>query len=326
MLVVNESECSSAGIFEAAKGIAEKCAIKKICMVIVGPGAKRGAANITDVYADMVIEAEYNQKNNFPETVSTIIEKLVCKYKPTVVAMASNLFNKEVAGRLSAKLDKASLTDCTKVSVDENGDILAERLMYGGRAIAVYLFKEKPAICTLSQSLVENLAMQTGELESKNPDIVEEVFTIGQQVKELIAVEKIQKSVELPNAKRIVGIGRGLNKKEDITMIEQLANQIEAEIGCSRPISEDFKWLPIERQIGLTGENIKAKVYFAVGISGQIQHIVGATDAKIIVAINNNKNAPIFEVADYGIVGDLYEIVPMLTEYLKKKNNIASIS
>ena len=127
---------------------------------------------------------------------------------------------------------------------------------------------------------------------------------------------KAAASVDLTKAKRVIGIGRGIAKQEDIAMIEAFAKAIGAEIGCSRPIAEGEHWMERERYIGVSGTQLKADIYIALGISGQIQHMVGAADCGVILAVNKDKNAPIFKDADAGIVGDLYKIVPELTRAL----------
>lgn len=127
---------------------------------------------------------------------------------------------------------------------------------------------------------------------------------------------KAAASVDLTKAKRVIGIGRGIAKQEDIAMIEAFAKAIGAEIGCSRPIAEGEHWMERERYIGVSGTQLKADLYIALGISGQIQHMVGAADCGVILAVNKDKNAPIFKDADAGIVGDLYKIVPELTRAL----------
>ena len=124
-------------------------------------------------------------------------------------------------------------------------------------------------------------------------------------------------SVNLAAARRVVSVGRGLEKQEDLALIEELARALEAEVGCTRPIAEGVNWMARERYIGVSGAMLKPDLFVAVGVSGQVQHMVGATGAKTIVAINKDKNAPVFKQADYGIVGDLYEVVPQLVESLK---------
>ena len=130
--------------------------------------------------------------------------------------------------------------------------------------------------------------------------------------------DKTPKELRIEEADIIVSVGRGLKKKEDLVLVELLAKALGGVVGCSRAVAADLKWLPEEHWVGLSGHKVKPKLYIAIGISGQVQHIAGIRDAKTIIAINNDPNAPIFKACDYGIVGDLYEVVPKLTEILKK--------
>ena len=122
--------------------------------------------------------------------------------------------------------------------------------------------------------------------------------------------------VELSAARRVVAVGRGLRQREDLSLVEELCRTLGAELGASRPLVEDARWLPVTRQVGLSGHTVKPELYIAVGISGQIQHLVGMRDSRFVVAINIDPKAPIFEAADVGIVGDLYDVVPRLASVL----------
>jgi len=124
-------------------------------------------------------------------------------------------------------------------------------------------------------------------------------------------------SVDITEAKIIVSVGRGFAKKEDIDLARQLAQVLGGEVGCSRPIAEELQWLPEEVYMGISGKKVKPDLYLGIGVSGQVQHITGIRDSKVIFAINRDENAPIFDAADYGIVGDLYSVVPMLIDELK---------
>jgi len=144
-----------------------------------------------------------------------------------------------------------------------------------------------------------------------------------------VSIEGVRKKLEearpkkevadITTADRIVAFGRGIADREDISLMFDLAKAFKAEVGCSRPIAEDLQWLPVQRQVGLTGVTVKPKLYLAVGISGQVQHVAGMRDAEIIVAINNDPSAPIFQIADFGIVGDLYQVVPALISALQMR-------
>jgi electron transfer flavoprotein alpha subunit len=119
--------------------------------------------------------------------------------------------------------------------------------------------------------------------------------------------------VDISTATKLVSVGRGFHKKEDLKLAQDLAAAFKAELSCSRPIAEDDHWLPIDHYVGISGHTVKPDLYLAVGISGQVQHMVGARESKVIVAVNSDEHAPIFESTDYGIVGDLYEVLPLLT-------------
>ena len=133
--------------------------------------------------------------------------------------------------------------------------------------------------------------------------------------------EKKRGTVDLKAAKLIVSAGRGVKKKEDLAMINDLASELGGAVGCSRPLSSDMGWLPEEHHIGLTGISVHPDLYLAVGISGQLQHVAGIKDSKVIAAINNDKSAPMFEASDYGIVGDLYVVVPAIMKELKARHH-----
>ncbi|NSL51904.1 electron transfer flavoprotein subunit alpha/FixB family protein [Bacillus sp. P2(2020)] len=187
-------------------------------------------------------------------------------------------------------------------------------MLYGGVVIGNYKLTNNSIVVTLN----ENSCREIYKNEENNlSTFSEETFETKPLKKKITQTREIEQTVDLKSSRKIVSIGRGINKQEDIGIVEQLANAIGAQLGCSRPIVEDFKWLKPERQVGLTGTIVAPDLYVAIGISGQIQHAVGIKDAKVIVAINNNKNAPIFEIADYGIVGDLYEVVPKLQQALQ---------
>jgi electron transfer flavoprotein alpha subunit len=134
----------------------------------------------------------------------------------------------------------------------------------------------------------------------------------------LETMPKVAKGVRLVDATVIVSFGRGVRKKEDMPLIEQFAQTVGGAVGCSRPVAEDLHWLPVDQYVGLSGQKVSPKLYFACGISGQIQHLTGIRNSRIIVAINNDSKAPIFEYCDYGIVGDLYQLLPALTETVKQ--------
>ncbi len=227
-----------------------------------------------------------------------------------LVIMPSTRNFKEVAARIAARKRIPYLSEVLDVKLE--GGVVASRMIFSGRGIEV-LKTQLPTILTLNLDPYEPLEGQ--------PSSVEELeFDCSPQIKLLERREK-EAEVDLTKAEVIVSVGRGLKKKEDLDIIRELASLLGAEVACTRPISADFKWLPEERHVGMTGVRVKPKVYLALGISGQIQHVVGFRDAETVIAVNIDPEAPISEVSDYMIVGDLYEVVPKLIEEIRRRRS-----
>ncbi|WP_371374258.1 FAD-binding protein [Sporomusa aerivorans] len=216
---------------------------------------------------------------------------------------------KLIAGRLAAMKGSSAITDVMEIA----DNLSTKRMVYGGVAVR----KEKAVAGTAI--VITGPGVLTGAAAATGQGIVETVAYIDpvSKVKVVSREQKPKVSVNLSAAKKIIGVGRGVAKQEDLTMIRELADAIGAELGCTRPIAEAEKWLPKETYIGVSGLMLAPELYIAVGISGQIQHTVGVNRSKVIVAINKDKNAPILKQADYGIVGDLYKVVPALISQLK---------
>lgn len=252
----------------------------------------------------------------FPEYLAAGLSSLCASLQPDVLLAASSPLGKEIVSRVAAELDSACVTECLDVYVDKNDSCLvAEKSLFGGAVTAEIVLRGKIKICACS---LESLT-RPEEYESKYARIPVSPDTSKQPdvFKEVMEVQPVQKSVDLTSAKRIVSVGRGCKKQEDIAVIKDLCEVLQAELGCSRPIAEEMKWLPEERKVGLTGINVKPDLYVAAGISGQVQHLAGMKDARIVVVINTDKRAPFFNAADYGLVGDFYEIVPELINALR---------
>ncbi len=216
----------------------------------------------------------------------------------------------DIATRLAAELDYPMITEV--VDIDKVDDeIILKRQIIGGRGLAYY------KLVTPITLTVPRKKFQPSKLEKK-PE-VKEVSIPEARIRIIEELPKEKGEVDIEAAEIVVGVGRGFKSKEDIQMALELAKLMGGELGCSRPIAADFHWLGEDRWIGISGKKIKGKLYFAIGISGAPQHIMAAGDAKIIAAINKDKNAPIFKYADYGVVADLYQFIPVLIERLKKR-------
>ena len=233
---------------------------------------------------------------------------------PGTVLGASRPGDRVLLGAVAARLQAAVLTEASSVSAD--GDALVvTRTIFGGIAVETVVVAG-PVALVLDGGPVPTADAADGAPADSAAPVTEVAATpLGMTVVETNA--SAFDEVDLGAADRVVGIGRGLKAQGDLAMIEALAGASKAEVGCSRPVAEGLNWLGKDRYIGVSGQHIAPDLYFAIGISGQLQHMVGVRGATTIVAINSDQNALVFEDADYCLIGDLYQIVPALTEALR---------
>lgn len=230
-----------------------------------------------------------------------------------LVLIGATKRGKELAPRIAAALNAGCMTECNKVDYVD-GEIVVERLTYGGSTIAKETSVSKPTIITVLPRSFDKLESQT-----KSGEVIELAFEEAEpRVKVLETRDKPKGTQDLENANIIVSAGRGFKAKEDLKLIEELAEALGgAAIGCTRPISADLGWM--DDWVGISGKKVKPSLYLTCGISGQIQHIAGIRDSKIIVSINNDEGAGIHGVSDYSLIGDIYEVIPALVKALKEK-------
>jgi electron transfer flavoprotein alpha subunit len=286
----------------------------ELVAVLVGCNVQEKANELIKYGADKVYLVDNPALERFQaEAYLSVLHNLTANHKPDILLIGSTKNGKPLAARLATRLETGCIPDCGRLSVDEKGRLIAERITYGGNAVAKVTFRSKPQIATIPARAFEKLEPQDRSGEVTKLDVkIEEPKTGVVETKPLET-----SSVNIEEAEVIVSCGRGLEKKEDKILLEDLAKILGGQVGNSRPLAEDRKWFT--EWVGLSGHKVKPKLYVACGISGVIQHVAGIRDSKMIVAINNDPEAPIFEVADYGVVGDLYEILPALTEALNKQ-------
>jgi electron transfer flavoprotein alpha subunit len=285
----------------------------ELAAIVIGNNMQEKANELVKYGADEVYLIDNPALERFQaEAYLGIIQNLAANYHPEILLIGSTRNGKPLAARLATRLDAGCVPDCTRLSVDENRRLIGERITYGGNAIAKVTFRSTPQIAT-----VPSRAFEKPEKKDRNGQVVKLDFKIEQPKTEVMERKPLEiSSVRIEEAQYIVSGGRGLEKKDDIVLLEDLAKVLGGQVGCSRPLVEDRKWFT--DWIGLSGHKVKPKLYIACGVSGVIQHVAGIRDSKIIVAINKDAEAPIFEVADYGVVGDLYQVVPALKDALKK--------
>jgi electron transfer flavoprotein alpha subunit len=234
---------------------------------------------------------------------------------PDLILFNATARGKEMAARLAARLNCGLCSSCTALSFDKGaGAVVMERLAYGGAAIQKLTSSTKPVIVTVpprSFEPAQPLEGRQGKARELPAPPASAVRIIEKKPKEKVAKD-------ITEARVIVCAGRGFDKKEDLGLARQLADALGGELGATRPLTEEVHWLPEDLCIGLSGVQVKPELYVGLGVSGQVQHMTGVRGAKVVCAVNRDENAPIFPLSDFGIVGNLYDVVPKLIAELKK--------
>lgn len=245
---------------------------------------------------------------------------LVRKYKPEIMLIGATGLGRDLAGAVATELNTGLTADCTGLAIDERGYLLQTRPAFGGNIMATILTERtRPQMATVRPHV---MPLPTRDASRKG-EIIRESFSIREEdipVKVLQVIKDVRdgaECIDLAAAEVIVSGGRGMRSRENFAMLQQLADELGGVVGCSRAVVE-AGWMPAERQVGQTGKTVRPKIYIACGISGAIQHLVGMQGSDIIIAINQDKQAPIFEVATYGIVGDVFQVVPAIINRIKE--------
>jgi len=287
--------------------------------LVIGKGVASLADELAGSQLDEVLLVEHDLIEKYtPDGFSLALHQVIESTKPDLVLLPHTYQVRDFAPKLAASMGKGMIGDCISYRY-ENGKLIFVRQMFQGRTAADVVFAgDPPWIASFQASafradLVTKHASGKAAVKPVTVDLKPEQI----RTKPLELFREAKQAVDLTQAPILVSIGRGIKAPENIPMAEKLAKLLGGEICASRPICDEG-WLPMERQIGSSGQTVAPKLYFALGISGAIQHVVGMKGSRTIAAINKDQNAPIFEVADYGIVGDLFEIVPAIIEQLEK--------
>lgn len=238
---------------------------------------------------------------------------VIKRENPQFVVMAHTYQVRDFAPKVAARMGKEVVGDCIRYTADGGKLTLTRRIFLGKLDADVTIGGDAPYFVTFQSGAFRGDSAEKGSAQVESVDV--NVGDIRMEAEE--PFQEAKASVDLTKSEIIVAVGRGIKSQENIAVAQSLADALGADLAASRPIC-DSEWLPIDRQIGSSGQTVAPKVYIALGISGAIQHIVGMKNAGTIVAINKDAEAPIFDIADYGIVGDLFEAVPALVEEIKK--------
>jgi electron transfer flavoprotein alpha subunit len=254
-------------------------------------------------------------KDYTPDGYTTALRLLIAAAKPRLVLFPHTYEVRDYAPKLATSLERVLVSDVVSHRVEGGELVLVRQLFQGKLNVDVRFASEPPCFGSVQAGAYRADKVMAGSaaVEKFTPEIA--ATAIRTKPQELF--RESQRAVDLTGAAIIVSVGRGIKEAENIPIVQKLADVLGAELAASRPIC-DSGWLPMERQVGSSGQTVSPKLYLAVGISGAIQHLVGMKGSKTIVAINKDPEAPIFEVADYGIVGDLFQVVPALVEEIRK--------
>lgn len=287
--------------------------------VVIGSGVDEAVKAANEHGADKIIVVDGPEYKHYTTDAYAIaLCTLVEKYGPTSMLIGATNNGRDLGPRVSCRLHTGLTADCTGLDVDdESGNVAWTRPAFGGNLMATILCPDhRPQIGTVRPGVFKKSDMVVGKAEVIKENIHVAEDDIRTRVLEVIR-EMGEGSVDLESAEIIVSGGRGVGGPEGFGIIKSLADELGATVGASRA-AVDAGWIAHAHQVGQTGKTVKPKLYIACGISGAIQHLAGMSGSEVVVAINKDPNAPIFDVADYGVVGDLFEVLPVLIEKIKK--------
>lgn len=290
---------------------------EEITAVILGSDVTEFAKILASYGAEKVIVAEHDLLEHYTSDAYTkVLSKIVLENKPSVVLYPATPNCRDLASKMAARLRTGLAADCTDLKVNDNKQLIQIRPDFGGKDLSEILTKTRPQMITVRPGAFKQL--QPKDSKAKVQKIKVDLKPEDIRIR-ILNVEKanIEGSEDLVKSRIVASAGMGFGSRENIAIFEEFVKAIGASPGASRPVVERG-WIVRDRQVGQSGRTVAPKLYFAIGISGSVQHRVGMENSEFIVAINNDPNAPIFKFCNFGIVGDLFKVLPLITEEVKK--------
>ena len=300
-----------------------------VTAVLIGSDVKGLADELAEYGADKVIVVDDPELKDYrTEPYTHALASVINEFKPEIMLVGATAIGRDLGPRVSARVATGLTADCTQLDIGDfplvakegqeqkHNQLLMTRPAFGGNTIATIACpNNRPQMATVRPGVMQKI----DPIQGAKANVVE--FNLGftpddKYVEILDIVKSVSETVDIMDAKILVSGGRGVGSPENFQMLRDLADALGGEVSCSRAVV-DAGWMPKDMQVGQTGKTVRPQVYFAIGISGAIQHVAGMEESDIIIAINKDESAPIFDVADYGVVGDLNKIVPKLTEMIK---------
>lgn len=290
----------------------------KVSAIVLGKGISDVAADAASKKVETVYTVEDDKLAEYtPGGYVGALRQVVEKLDPRYVILSHTYQVRDFAPKLAAAMGKTFVTDCVGFRVDGSDCVFTRQIFQGKINTDVRVTAQPPIFVSFQAGSYRADQAEAGEAAATVQPFEIDMSGVQIRTQPEEKFQEAKQAVDLTQAPLIVAVGRGIKQQENIALVQELAEAMGAEIAASRPIC-DNEWLPMDRQIGSSGQTVAPKLYLAVGISGAIQHVVGMKNSQTIVAINKDPEAPIFDIADYGIVGDLFEIVPALTAEIRK--------
>ena len=301
----------------------------EVTAVLLGSNVGNLVDQLAEYGADRIIVVDDPELKEYrTEPYAHALAEVIKKYKPEIMLVGATAIGRDLGPRVCARIHTGLTADCTQLEIGDfpinpvpgkeqkHNQLLMTRPAFGGNTIATIACPDfRPQMATVRPGVMQKLPKTAGakaNVVEYNPGFVPN----NNYVEIMEVVKAVADTVDIMDAKILVSGGRGVGSAENFKLLEDLAEALGGEVSCSRAVT-DNGWLPVDRQVGQTGKTVRPQVYFAIGISGAIQHVAGMEESDLIIAINKDEDAPIFDVADYGIVGDLNKIVPQLTAAIK---------
>lgn len=298
---------------------------KELIILAIGNDIEKDTGSLGKYGAQKVICADLNELNSFSpdksikystSSFAKVISETAKLYDADVIFLSATSLGKDLSGRIAVKTDSAVFNDCIEIKI-ENGKITASRPVYAGKSISDISSDSDKIVISIRPNVFKPEESESSGVNCEKADLSKMNITDSDFKAVVKDISVSSEKLDVAEADRIVSGGRGLRDPENFKLIENLASAIGAATGASRAVV-DAGWRPHSEQVGQTGKTVSPSLYIACGISGAIQHLAGMSSSKCIVAINKDKDAPIFQIANYGIVGDVFEIIPALTDEFKK--------
>ena len=320
---VEQTEGEPAKVSWELLGVGAQLAAKlgvELCAMVIGHGVERLCAEAFSHGAQKayLVDAPVFQHYRTEAYVEACCH-LIDKHKPEVILMGATGMGRDLAGAVATRVATGLTADCTGLDIDDKRNLMQTRPAFGGNIMATIMCdKFRPQMATVRPNVMPMPEAKPGGQGT----IIREEFTVPEEniltkVIEIIRDTKGAGHVDITGADFIVSGGRGMMAPENFALLQELADELGGVVGASRS-AVDAGWMPVDRQVGQTGKTVRPRIYIACGISGAIQHLVGMQDSDMVIAINRDRQAPIFEVATYGIVGDLFQVVPAITKRIRE--------